>query len=210
VGVSYQRGTPAPLAEGARRARNAATRCRANMAHVRHSRPDAGLFKARCWPSQSQIMALALRQKSSNPFKLSSLRSRAAPYTLFHLRSEAGPERPTRTQLVTHPPTHSLTHSHTRVHTHTHSHSYTHTHTHTHTHSHTLCGRSWRRRTCTSACTGARRRSTRVERTWHIEDSQGQILASIFRQKSLKPLKVSSLRTEAGPNRPTRTQKNEI
>ena len=37
-----------------------------------------------------------------------------------------------------------------------------------------------------------------VERIWHIQDSQGQILASTFKIKSLKPVKVFPLRAEAG------------
>jgi len=39
-----------------------------------------------------------------------------------------------------------------------------------------------------------------VERTWHISDSLGQILALAFRTMSIKPLKLFPLRLEAkGP-----------
>ena len=35
------------------------------------------------------------------------------------------------------------------------------------------------------------------ERTWHIQDSQGQILASAFSGKSLNPFKLFHLRSDA-------------
>jgi len=38
---------------------------------------------------------------------------------------------------------------------------------------------------------------TAVERMWQMQDSQGQILALAFRQKSSKPCKVFPLRSEA-------------
>ena len=41
-------------------------------------------------------------------------------------------------------------------------------------------------------------REASIERIWHIQDSQGQILALALRHKSFKPSKLFPLRSEAG------------
>ena len=47
-----------------------------------------------------------------------------------------------------------------------------------------------------------------VERIWHIQDSQGQVLALAFRLKSLKLVKLLPLRSEADLVKCTRPCKN--
>ena len=63
---------------------------------------------------------------------------------------------------------------------------------------------------CREGTLGGACRHTAVERTWHICDSQGQILVLVLKEKSLTYLQLLPLRWEAGMLIPGRMMESSV